>query len=122
MTLKPQNLDIALMTKQKPFRGKASVGHKGGVTPQRRRPQNMSSSKSDSGTKCFYCGRVGHIARNCHKLKLAEGRHRYTKHAGCNLLMNIRTRISDFSYMILLSLLRMMKQKLGLWNQELPLT
>jgi len=73
MTMKPQNSDLALMAKKKPFRGKASARHKGRVTPQIKQPQGMSSNKSDSRTKCFYCGRVGHIARNCHKLKLDEG-------------------------------------------------
>lgn len=30
----------------------------------------------------LYCGRVGHIAKNCHKKKFDEGRHRHKKHAG----------------------------------------
>jgi len=73
MTLKPQNSNLALMEKKKPFRGKASARHKGRVTPQIRQPQGMSSNKSDSRKKFFYSGRVGHIDRNCYKLKLDEG-------------------------------------------------
>ena len=72
------------MAKKKPFRGKENAAHKSGGAPQRKSPpsQGMSSNRNDSTTKCFYCGRVGHIAKSCLKKKFDEGRHIGKKHAG----------------------------------------
>lgn len=42
----------------------------------------MSSNRGDSKTKCFYCGRVGHIAKYFHKKRFDEGRKTHKKHAG----------------------------------------
>ena len=69
MTMKPQSLDLALMVKKKPFRGKENVAHKSGGTPQIKPPpsQGVYSNRNDLGPKCFYCGRVSHIAKNLPK-------------------------------------------------------
>lgn len=81
----------------------------------------MSSTRNDLGIKCFYCGKSGHIARNCHKNKLDETRHKKKKHVG-HFLMKMKIRSLDCLCLNMLSLLRMMKKKLGLWILNLPLT
>ena len=82
MTLKPQSLDLSLMAKKKPFRGKENVAYKGRSIPHKKPPQDMSSNKCDSGPKFFHCGRVGNIAKKCQKKKFDEGQKRYKQHAG----------------------------------------
>ena len=49
------------MTKFKP-KGKVVVDHTKGSISQKRTPQGMTSHKHDSAPKCFYCGKIGHVA------------------------------------------------------------
>lgn len=92
------------MATKKPFRGKANVAHKSRGTPQRKPSpsQGMSSNKSDSRPKCFYCGRVGHIAKHCRKKKFDEGQQRHKKHAGHfadeEHNLNLRLFVSDSTF------------------------
>jgi len=64
----------------------------------------MSSNISDLGPKCFYCGRVGHIAKNFHKKKFDKGRHKHKKHARhCadeDQNQNLRLFVSDFAFFV----------------------
>jgi hypothetical protein len=123
LTHKPQSSDLALMAKKKPFRGKPNAAQKSSATPQRKMPppQGTSFNRNDSATKCFYCGRTGHIARYCMKKKFDEGRKRHKQHAGHFVdeeqSQNLRLFISDSALS-----LRMMKQIPGLWTQVHPST
>jgi len=56
LSFKPQNPNLALMTKFKP-KGKAVADHRKGNTSQKRAPQGMTSHKHDSAPKFFYCGK-----------------------------------------------------------------
>ena len=64
-------------------------------------PQGTSFNRNDSVTKCFYYGRIGHIARYCMKKKFDEGWKRHRKHASHFVdeeqSHNIRMFISDFA-------------------------
>lgn len=42
----------------------------------------MTSHKHDSAPKCFYCGKIGHIAKFFHKKKVDGERHKPRRHAG----------------------------------------
>lgn len=42
----------------------------------------MSSARNDSGIKCFYYGRIGHIARDCYKKNIDKAKHRHKRHTG----------------------------------------
>jgi hypothetical protein len=84
MNLKPQNPDLALWTKKKFSRGKQGEGSKGGSPFQRKSSPkpNQGMSSNINEPKCFYCGRTGHLARECYKKKSDEARHKYRKHSG----------------------------------------
>jgi len=81
LPLKPQNPDLALMKKFKP-KGKVVVDHRRGSTSRKRTPQGMTSHKHDSAPKCFYCGKIGHIAKFFHKKKADGERHKQRRCAG----------------------------------------
>lgn len=81
MSLKPQNLDLALMTKFKP-KGKVVADHKRGSASRKRTPQGMTSHKHDYAPKCFYCGKIGHIAKFFHKKKADGERYKQRRHVG----------------------------------------
>jgi len=42
----------------------------------------MEFARNDSGTKCFYYGRTGHIARYFYRKKIDESRHRNKRYTG----------------------------------------
>lgn len=71
------------MEKKKPLRGKANEVHKSRGAPQRKPPpsQGTFSNRSGLGLKCFYCGKIGHIAKCCQK-KFDEGQQGHKKHVG----------------------------------------
>eukprot|EP00253_Pinus_taeda_P025147 PITA_25147 len=62
LSLKPQNPDLALMTKFKP-KGKVVAIHQRGSISRKRTPQGMTSHKHGFAPKCFYCGNIGHISK-----------------------------------------------------------
>ena len=66
----------------------------------------MSHTKSNvnKNVECHYCGKTGHIARDCFRKKNHESNHRYRKHDGnyvrkdtldVNGFKNIRLFISE---------------------------
>lgn len=79
LSLKPQNLDLALRMKFKP-KGKAMADYKKGSVSRKRTPQGMASHKRDFSPKCFYCGKRGHIAKFFHKKKVDEERYKQKRH------------------------------------------
>eukprot|EP00253_Pinus_taeda_P010637 PITA_10637 len=81
LSLKPQNPDLALMTKFKP-KGKAVADHRKGSVSRKRTPQGMTLHKHDSAPKCFYCGKIDHIAKFFHKKKADGERYKKRRHAG----------------------------------------
>jgi len=42
----------------------------------------MHLNKNNYETKCFYCGKLGHIARECRKKKYHEEQKEPKRHAG----------------------------------------
>jgi hypothetical protein len=82
--LKPQNSDLALWTKKRFSKGKPREGGRGGRSFQRKsflKPnQGMPSNRNEPN--CLYCGRTGHLARECHKKKNDRARHKNRKHSG----------------------------------------
>ena len=45
-------------------------------------PQGMTSYRNDSALECFYCGKIGHIAKFCRKKKANQERYNQRRHAG----------------------------------------
>jgi len=82
-THKPHGSNLSLMVKKKPFRGKPNVAQKSNATPQRKMPSSQGTyfNRNDYVTKCFYCGRTGHIAKYCVKKKFYGGWKRHKQHA-----------------------------------------
>jgi len=83
--LKPQNQDLALWSKKKFLKNKQGEGSRGGGGSFKRKPapmpfQGTSSNRNES--KCFYCGRSGHIARDCYKRKNDENGQKQRKYSG----------------------------------------
>ena len=80
--LKPQNSDLELWTKKRFPKGKLGEGGRGGNSFQRKSfpklDQGMPSIRNEP--KCFYCGRIGHLSRECYKKKNDETRHKNRKH------------------------------------------
>jgi len=81
LSLKPQNSDLALMTRFKP-KGKVVVDHRRGNASRKRTPQGMTLHKHDFAPKFFYCGKIGHIAKFFHKKKVDGERYKQRRHAG----------------------------------------
>jgi hypothetical protein len=83
--LKPQNTDLALWSNKRSSRGRSGERGRGGRSSQRRqspRPnQGMPSNRNESKS-CFYCGRPGHLIKDCHKKKSDEARNKPRKHSG----------------------------------------
>jgi hypothetical protein len=81
--LKPQKKDLALWSNKRSLRGRPGERGRGDTSSQRRqspRPnQGMLSNKNESKS-CFYCGRPGHLIRDCHKKKSDEARNKPRKH------------------------------------------
>jgi hypothetical protein len=93
--LKPQNKDLALWSNKRSARGRSRERGRGGSSWQRgmfmaerqfiaRRQslnQGMQSDRNESKS-CFYCGRPGHIVKDCHKKKSDEARNKPRTHSG----------------------------------------
>jgi hypothetical protein len=81
--LKPQNTDLALWSNKRSSRGRSGERGRGGSSSQRRQSprsnQGMPSNRNES-KNCFYCGRHGHLVRDCHKMKSDEARNKPRKH------------------------------------------
>jgi hypothetical protein len=80
--LKPQNKYLALLSNKRSARGRS--GERGSSSQGRQSPrpnQGMQSNRTDSKS-CFYCGRPGHIVRDCHKKKSDEARNKPRTHSG----------------------------------------
>jgi len=54
--------------------------HKRDNASRTRTPQGMTSHKHDSTFKCFYCGKIGHIAKFFHKKKADGERYKQRRH------------------------------------------
>jgi len=81
--LKPQNLDLSLWTKKRFPKGKPREGGREGSSFKRKSNQNQGMPSNRNEPKCFYCGRTGHIARECYKKRNDdEARHKNGKHSG----------------------------------------
>lgn len=79
-SLKPQDPDLALITKFKP-KGRAMANQRRGNTSEMT-PQGMTSYRNDSAPECFYCGKIGHIAKFCCKKKANQERYNQKRYAG----------------------------------------
>jgi len=42
----------------------------------------MHPNRNNSEIKCFYCGKLGHISRECRKKKYNEEQQKQKRHAG----------------------------------------
>ena len=111
--MKPHNSDLALWTKKRFPKGKPREGSRGGSLFQRKsfpKPnQGMPSNRNDP--KCFYCGRIGHIARECYKKKNDdEARHTNIKQSGnfAEANTNIESKDLKFFVQMLRCLLKLM--------------
>ena len=72
--LKPQNSDSALWSNKR-FSGGSSLQRRQSPRLNQGMPSNRNESKS-----CFYCGRPGHLIRDCQKKKSDEARNKTRKH------------------------------------------
>eukprot|EP00253_Pinus_taeda_P002214 PITA_02214 len=83
-TLKPQSADLALMAKKNFFKRKGNLQQKNeGSSQKRLNPtQGMNLNRNNSVIKCFYCGKLGHIAKECRKKIYHEQQQRHKRHAG----------------------------------------
>lgn len=79
-SLKPQDPDLALITKFKP-KGIGMADQRRGNTSEMT-PQGMTSYRNDSAPECFYCGKIGHIAKFCRKKKSNQERYNQKRHVG----------------------------------------
>eukprot|EP01018_Ginkgo_biloba_P033156 Gb_08202 [translate_table: standard] len=77
--LKPQNSDLALWSNKRSPRGRSGERGRGGSLSQKRpsprQNQGMPSNRNESKS-CFYCGRPGHLIKDCQKKKSDEARNR----------------------------------------------
>jgi len=73
-SLKPQSADLALMAKKNFYKVKGGPQQQNGASSHKRPnvTQGMHPNKKFYETKCFYCGKLGHIARECRKKKYHE--------------------------------------------------
>ena len=60
----------------------------------------MDPNRNDSEIKCFYCGKLGHIAKECRKKKYHEQQQKQKRHVGHlvndNHEQNLRLFMVDF--------------------------
>ena len=83
---KPQDSGLALWSNKRSPRGRSGERGRGGRSSQSRAPQRpnqgMPSNRNESKS-CFYCGRPGHLIKDCYKKKNDEARNRQPrKHSG----------------------------------------
>ena len=83
---KPQDSGLALWSNKRSPRGRSGERGRGGRSSQSRAPQKpnqgMPSNRNESKS-CFYCGRPGHLIKDCYKKKNDEARNRQPrKHSG----------------------------------------
>ena len=78
LNLKPQSAYLALMAKKNFYKGKGNPQQQNGGSSQKRPnpTQGMNPNRNKSVIKCFYCGKLGHIARECEKKKYHEEQQR----------------------------------------------
>jgi hypothetical protein len=81
--LKLLSKDLALWSNNRSTRGRSGVRGRGGSSSQRRQSPNqgMQSDRNESKS-CFYCGRPGHMVKDCHKKKSDESRNKPRTHSG----------------------------------------
>jgi hypothetical protein len=89
--LKPRNKDLVVWSNKISARGRSGERGRGGSSWQRgsssqrrqspRPNQGMQSNRTESKS-CFYCGRPGHIDKDCHKKKSDEARNKPRTHSG----------------------------------------
>ena len=74
LNLKPQSADLALMAKKKFFieKGNPSQQNKGNPQKRHNQAQGMYLNRNDTVIKCFYCRKIGHMAKECRKKKFHE--------------------------------------------------
>jgi hypothetical protein len=112
--LKPQNKDLALWSNKRSARGRSGERGRGGSSWQRggswkrgsssqRRQspnQGMQSDRNESKS-CFYCGRPGHIVKDCHKKKSDEARNKPRTHSG-HYAEKCQIMISDYLLLVMI--------------------
>ena len=95
LSLKPQNLELAFMSKFK-SKGKVVADHKRGSTSRKRTPQVMTSHKHDSSPKCFYCGKIAILLKfSIRKRKMGRGTSKENMSVIWLMQMQIRIKMSD---------------------------
>jgi len=77
----PENAYLALVA-NKNFLKRKRGGHRISGPSKKNPFQGISFAKNDIGIKFFYCGRVGHIARDFYKKNKDENRYRHKRHTG----------------------------------------
>jgi len=70
------------MAKKNFFKAKGNPQQQNGGNPQKRpnQTQGMHLNRNNSKIKCFYCGKIGHMAE-CKKKKCHEQQQRQKRHA-----------------------------------------
>lgn len=73
-TLKHQSANLALVVRKNFYKGKGGPQQQNGASSHKRPnlTQGMHPNKNYFETKCFYCGKLGHIAKECRKKKYHE--------------------------------------------------
>jgi hypothetical protein len=83
--LNPHNSDMALWSNKRSMKRRSGERGRGGSSSQRRQSpklnQGMQSNRNESKS-CFYCGRPGHLIKDCHKKKSSEARNKPRNHLG----------------------------------------
>lgn len=106
-TLKPQSPNLALMAKKNFYKGKGSPQQQNGASSQKRPnlTQGMHLNKNYFEPKCFYCGKLDHIARDCRKKKYHEEQQKPKRHArhlaNGDQVQNLRLFMADLMKMLM---------------------